>query len=350
MRISAAQRLVSYPETFSNARRRGVYSAASVRVRTLKKGRSSAFVSPFNNMKNLLTVLTAFFVSTNSALSHGIGGHLYRAEDGRDVSQEQQTSGKSFEQPAIEKDVRWWGASLSTGWTSREIHYGVDETGNYGAYTTELAFRIQNLTLSVWSGFGTGNDYQEWDFTVAYSLEAGPVFFTPGYNFRYQPGIVEQEHAEPAHGDHDHHEESEHHEEGGHSHAEPGHSHNTYGNELFFILGTTAVPYVTPSMLFVWDLNNTPGAYMELRLDGAVRLYRDLLKLQPYTLVGLNFGYNTRAYYGWNNFQFGLKVTWKINSIVSIFGGINYSVALTALREIDQGNEVWASAGVSFAY
>ena len=291
-----------------------------------------------------------YLVSTNSALSHGIGGHLYRAEDGRDLSQEQQTSarGKSFDQTPIEKDVRWWSAGLSTGWTSREIHYGVDETGNYGAYTTELAFRMQNLTLSVWSGFGTGNDYQEWDFTVAYSLEAGPVFFTPGYNFWYQPGIVEQEHAEPAHGDH--HAESEHHEEGGHSPAEPAHSHNTYGNELFFILGTTALPYVTPNMLFVWDLNNTPGAYMELRLDGAVRLYRDLLLLQPYTLVGLNFGYNTRAYYGWNNFQFGLKVTWKINRIVSIFGGINYSVALTALREIDQGNEVWASAGVTFAY
>jgi hypothetical protein len=62
---------------------------------------------------------------------------------------------------------------------SREIHYGVDETGNYGAYTTEFAFRIQNLTLGVWSGFGTGNDYQEWDFTVA----------------QYQPGIVEEDHA-----------------------------------------------------------------------------------------------------------------------------------------------------------
>jgi hypothetical protein len=278
-------------------------------------------------MRNLLTVLTAFFVSTNSALSHGLGGHFYRAEEGRYVSQEKQTSGNSFEQPAIEKDVRWWSASLFTGWTSREIHYGVDETGNYGAYTAELAFQIQNLTLSVWSGFGTGNDYQERDFTVAYSLEAGPVFFTPGYNFRYQPGIVEQDHAEPAHEDH------EHHEVGGHGHAEAGHSHNTYGNELFFILGTKAVPYVTPSMLFVWDLNNRPGVYMEFRIDGAVRLYRDLLKLQPYGLLGLNFGYNTRAYYGWNNFQFGLKVTWKINRIASIFGGISYSVALTALRE-----------------
>ena len=303
-------------------------------------------------MKDLLAILTASFLCMNSALSHGIGGHLYRPESEYSLPRESQTSpsGKSFEQPATEQEVRWWGASLSTGWTSREIHYGVDETGNYGAYTTELTFRIQNLTLSVWSGFGTGNDYQEWDFTVAYSLEAGPIFFTPGYNFRYQPGIVEEDHAEQAHEHHAHPGEGQPHEAGGHSHAEAGHSHNTYGNELFFILGTTAVPYVTPSMLFVWDLNNTPGAYMELRLDGAVRLYRDVLRLQPYALLGLNFGYNTRAYYGWNNFQFGLKATWKINRIVSIFGGINYSVAMTALREIDQGNEVWASAGVTFTY
>ena len=89
---------------------------------------------------------------------------------------------------------------------------------------------------------------------------------------------------------------------------------------------------------------------MELRLDGAVRLYRDVLGLQPYALLGLNFGYNTRAYYGWNNFQFGLKVTWEINRIVSIFGGINYSVAMTALEEIDQGNEVRVKSGVTFTY
>jgi hypothetical protein len=31
-------------------------------------------------------------------------------------------------------------------------------------------------------------------------------------------------------------------------------------------------------------------------------------------------------------------------------GGINYSVAMTALKRIDQGNQVWASAGVTFAY
>ena len=74
------------------------------------------------------------------------------------------------------------------------------------------------------------------------------------------------------------------------------------------------------------------------------------MTLQPYALLGLNFGYNTRTYYGWNNFQFGLKVSWKLNGIVSLFAGISYSVAMTALEEIDQGNEVWANVGATFAY
>ena len=149
---------------------------------------------------------------------------------------------------------------------------------------------------------------------------------------------VEHEHSESAGGDHSEHGEGhEHHE---HSHTKAGHSHNTYGNELFFVLGTKAIPYVTPSMLFVSDLNNSPGSYLEIRLDGAIPIYREILKLQPYALLRLNLGYNTNAYYGSNNFQFGLEAIWRINRAISIFGGINYSVAMTALRDIDQGNEV----------
>lgn len=313
-------------------------------------------------MKTFPLFLTLTFLCMNSALPHGIDGHLYRAEEDRESSrsrpvEQTSTTGKSFTQPAISESTRWWGARLSTGWTSREMHYGVDETGDYGAYTNELSLRIYGLTLSVWSGVGTGNDYQEWDFTVAYTLDLGPVFLTPGYNFRYQPGIVEHDHEESeedqshqeehAHSAGHGHDEADDHE---HSDAETGHSHNTYANEIFFILGTTVVPYVTPSILFVSDLNNTPGAYLEFRLDGKVPLWRDIFTLDPYALLGLNLGYNTTAYYGWNNFQFGLRATWKINRFLSIFGSINYSVAMTALDKIDQGNEVWASAGLTFSY
>jgi hypothetical protein len=217
-------------------------------------------------IKHLLVFLVVSFIGASSAICHGIGQHLYTADDGRKPPADQRTSrsGKSITQPAIKDVQRWWGASLSTGWTSREMHYGVDETGDYGAYTNEIALRIHDLTLSVWSGFGTGNDYQEWDFTAAYNFDVGSVFFVPGYNFRYQPGIVEHEHSESPEEDHEHHETPEHEEHGEahehheHSHTNGGHSHNTFANEIFFVLGTKAIPYVTPSMLFVCDLNNTP--------------------------------------------------------------------------------------------
>lgn len=295
-------------------------------------------------------------LSANAVVAHGPGGHRHKPEEEHDhyhPAPEESASGKSFKSTHDhDHSSRWWGASLTTGWESRHIHYGVNETGNSGAYTTELSVWMKDLMIGVWSGFGTGSIYQEWDFTVAYNLDLGPVFFIPGYNFRYTPGIVEEGHYDhdddhdDGHGEHEDHDDHEDHDhEAGH-----GHTHKTYGNELFFVLGTDKVPYVTPSMVFIWDLNNTPGAFMELRLDGDVPVWKDVLSLQPYALLGLNFGYNTTDYYGWNNFQFGIEGTWKIAKSIRVFAGVNYSVALPALEEIGQGNEVWANVGVSLSY
>jgi hypothetical protein len=262
-------------------------------------------------------------------------------------------SGKSFYEPVLEKDNRWWGASLTTGWESRHVHYGVDETGTYGAYTTELSVTMGNFIFGAWSGFGVGNDYQEWDFTAAYNIEVGPVFIIPGYNFRYTPGGAghdhegheeeHDDHSEEGHDDHAEHDEHESHDD----HA--SHEHGIYGNEIFLVLGTTAIPYVTPSAAVITNLNNTPGTVMEFRLDGEVPIVESV-SLQPYALMALNFGYNTKEYYGWNNFQFGIQANWQINRVVSAFAGVNYSVAMAAMREIDQGNVVWANVGVTFAY
>lgn len=318
------------------------------------------------------------FSLSPAAYAHGIGGRLIREvaeEEGHDHDHGHSheghdhaahaAGGKSFKEALHEDhDQRWWAASLETGWTSREVHYGVDETGNYGAYTTELAVQIHRFTVSAWSGFGTGNDYQEWNFNAAYTAQVGPLFITPGYNFRYVPEEDEHEdghdesHDEEGHDeheegdghDHDHeaHDDEEH--DHGHSHAGHAHAHKVYNNELFLTVGTTEIPYVTPSTTVVWNLNDTPGVYLEFRVDGEVPVYRDVVTLNPYALLGLNFGYNTTDEYGWNNFQFGLEADWKITKNISLYGGVNYSVAMTALRAIDQGNVVWANAGVRFVY
>ena len=255
-----------------------------------------------------------------------------------------QPAEKTFDDSWTASSERQWGASISTGWESRHVHYGVDETGPGGAYTTEVGAWLGNLAINVWSGFGTGSEFQEWDFTAAYNVDLDAVFLLPGYNLRYTPGIIEEGHEE-------HHEEEpgeEHHEE------EHSHSHNTIGNEVFLVLGTNKIPYITPSAAFVWDFNNTDansaGAFLEFRVDGDIPIYKEILSLQPYALLGLNFGYNTEDYDGWNNFQFGTEATWSITPSLEVFGGVNYSLAMTALETIGQGNVFWANAGIRFTY
>ena len=309
-------------------------------------------------MKKIQLTILAMAGSMMICAAHG-PGHMHReqeAEVGQALDEQGPgpasggtnsaavtSTGKSFKE-AQEKSGLDWGAVLTTGWESRHIHYGVNETGNGGAWTTEAGVSIGDLALSAWSGFGLGNDFEEWDFTASYYLEAGPVFFIPGYNFRYAPGYAQDSHG--GHEGHDHEEEGHEHEEEEHS----SHAHLLYNNELFAILGTNAIPYITPSAAFIWNLNDAPGGFLEFRIDGEVPVWKDIVTLEPYALLGLNFGYNTTDSYGWNNFQFGLQGNWQITKLLTAFAGVNYSVAMTALQDIGQGNEFWVNAGVSVGF
>jgi hypothetical protein len=299
-----------------------------------------------------LLLLASLLATTSASWSHGPAHAARPAERATERAAVNETLG--LQETAIPVESadsadRWWGVNVTTGWESRHVHYGVDETGPDGAYVNEVGIQLGDFSVNVWNGIGTGNTFSEWDFTVAYNIDLGPVFIVPGYNFRYVPSYAVggddhggEEHAEEEHG------EEEHAEESGDDHG--SHVHNTYGNELFIAVGTTLIPYVVPSANLIWDLNNNPGGFMELRLDGDVPVYEDIVSLQPYALLGLNFGYNNSYYSGWNNFQFGAQATYALNEYFSVFAGVNYSVALEALQQIDQENVVWANVGLSFAY
>jgi hypothetical protein len=301
---------------------------------------------------NSLLLLALLLVTTSASWSHGPAHANRPSERATERAAVNETLG--LQETAIPVEGadaadRWWGVNVTTGWESRHVHYGVDETGPDGAYVNEVGIQLGGFSVSVWNGIGTGNTFSEWDFTVAYNIDLGPVFIVPGYNFRYVPSYAVggddhggEEHAEEEHGEEEHAEES--------SDDHGGHVHNTYGNELFIAVGTNLIPYVVPSANLIWDLNNNPGGFMELRLDGDVPVYEDIVSLQPYALLGLNFGYNNADYSGWNNFQFGAQATYALNEYFSVFAGVNYSVALDALQQIDQDNVVWANVGLSFAY
>jgi len=286
----------------------------------------------------------------STTLAHG-PGHVHRNTERAAVDEALELQETAIPVEGADAD-RWWGVNVNTGWESRHVHYGVDESGPTGAYVNEVGVNFGDLSFNVWNGLGTGNTLLEWDFTVAYNIKIGPVFIVPGYNLRYVPSYAmnEDSHGHEEHGDEEHGEE----EHGEEEHAEEedhgSHVHNRVGNELFIVLGTTAIPYVIPSVNFLWDLNNNPGGFMEARLDGDIPLYKNIVSLQPYALLGLNFGYNTSDYYGWNNFQFGGQITTALTKYISVFAGVNYSVSLEAMQQIDQENIVWANVGFSFAY
>jgi hypothetical protein len=297
-------------------------------------------------IKSLL-VSGVLVVTTSDLWSHG-PAHAHRATERATVNETLGLQETAIPVEGADNADRWWGVNATTGWESRHVHYGVDETGPDGAYVNEVGVQIGDLAISAWNGIGTGNSFSEWDFTVAYNIEIGPVFIVPGYNFRYVPSYAG---GADDHGHDDHAEEEGHDDEHEEEESHDSHVHNTFGHELFIAVGTTLIPYVIPSANLIWDLNNSnPGGFMELRLDGDVPVYEDLVSLQPYALLGLNFGYNTAEYYGWNNFQFGGQVTVALNDYVSVFAGVNYSVSLEAMQQIDQDNIVWANVGLSFAY
>ena len=269
----------------------------------------------------------------NEATETNLGGTTGHEGHAHATSSE---TGKSFCE--VEPAGRKWGASLSTGFESRHVHYGVNESGNSGVYMNEVGVWAGDFVFNAWSGFALGNDFQEWDFSTAYNLDLGTVFLLPGYNLRYLPEGTSEEDS----GEEEAHEGEESHEEEGHA----DHQHKTYGNEVFLVVGTNVIPYVVPSVAFICDLNNLPGGLLEFRIDGEVPVWKDIVTFEPYALLAMNFGYNTKDSYGWNNLQFGVQGNWQINKHLTAFAGVNYGVAMTVLNDIGQGNEFWVNAGV----
>ena len=356
--------------------------------------------SRFRYFPNLfLGAAAAAALCTPDAMGHGMGGHSHGhgrssastaashtghshgpGETCNDPSHRHVTTSADADGSEALTDFgmetqreRLWGANLSTFWESKHIHYGITEADGKSVYGTELGVSIQNFSLGASGIFGLENDFQEWNFTAAYTVDAGPVFITPGFNFRWSPSghnhgggghsDHHDDHDDDHHDDHDHHDEHghddhhddhDHHDEHGHGdhHDEHdhGHSHGEYGYELFIVVGTTAIPYVVPSIGFLWDLADGSGGFMELRLDGDIPVYKDIVSLAPYGSLGLNFGYNTQEYYGWNNFIYGVNLNVSLTRDITIFGGVGQNVAFEAARDAGTSNEVFANTGISFNF
>jgi len=242
----------------------------------------------------------------------------------------------------LEESEKSFDASLSAGWDSLYMDRGVNglrEKG-YGsgiAWTTLQATwsatEADFITINAWQCFATqGTAYREFDLSLNYTRLIGDLALSLGYTFNY--GVS-----------------------GG----------NFFSHELNASAAYELAlgPFnLTPSLTYFYTLGpdaddgsgfvQAGSSYLLLRFDGRLPVYRDVVALEPWTALGVNFDYNTRGedaqpFVGPNNVEFGLAVPVKINRTITVSAFGAYSVALTDLSNTAP-DTFWGGGSVTFSF
>lgn len=251
--------------------------------------------------------------------------------------------GKTFkEEVVIEEPTQWWNANLSTGWDSLYMFRGINVLRNDKSYGSSLYWTDLNvtfnltendfLTIGAWNAFGIGNtDYKEVDAYVSYAHTFGNLTAILGYTFYY---IIND---------------------------------NKSSNELNvglnyeFDLGFMSL---LPGVYYFFNIGpdtdgtgfvETASSFLEVRVDGEVPIYQEIVALAPWVSFGTNFRYNADAdgnlFNGTNNLEFGLALPVQINSVISVSPYVAYSLGINEGGLLNtRRSTFWGGGSVTFSF
>lgn len=264
--------------------------------------------------------------------------------------------GKTFKDkiPVVE-ETKWWSAALSTGWDSLYMFRGVNvlrfnqdgTKSNYGSslYWTDLnaTWNISPndfLTVGSWMAFGLGRtNYKELDIYTSYTHTFGDLSVSLGYTFYYYLASV------------------------------------LYQNELnakvaytFHLpAGITVVPSLTYFFNVGPDFSNfergtgaveTCSSYLLARVDANIPIYKDIVSLAPWVGFGTSFDFTPQEsnnaqgfdfFTGANNFEIGLGIPVKLNSVITVYGYGAYSNQWYNIVGTEPST-FWGGAKVTFSF
>ncbi len=269
--------------------------------------------------------------------------------------------GKSMnkEVVVVEEDDKWWSVNASTGWDSLYMFRGVNVLGNgNGIYWIGGGFGVTpwengEFTANVWYGVGSWwnasnpqTTYGELDVSLGYSHSFGPLTLSTGWIYYFFPNTVDAFDRIP-----------------------------TSQNEFYFgaaydiEIGSVTL---TPNSTYYFNVGpewgktggfaNAGSSYWNFGLSADVPVAFDgAVSLAPYTMFGLNFGFNNRAstgkgFIGGNNLQMGVALPVQFTSWFSISPYVAYSYQWSDLQSFGAGQSVtdentwWAGVSASLSY
>lgn len=235
---------------------------------------------------------------------------------------------------------------LSVGWDSLYMFRGVNalrDGKRYGSGIAWLDLGIgraltvsDTLSFEAWNCISTqGGTYRELDLSLEYTHSFGAFDLGCGYSlyYGYEPEVF-------------------------------------LSNELN-VVASYKIPAgkasITPSVGYFLTLGpesadgeSAPRAgsgFLLMRVDARQPLFRDILALEPWVALGLNFQYNSRTvsndstlpFNGWNNFECGLAFPVKITESVTFSPYVAYSLAMADLPDTSP-NTLWGGGRITFLF
>ena len=213
-----------------------------------------------------------------------------------------------------------WEGSVSYDLSSEYDFRVVDLTGNNWLSSPGASVSAHGFTGWYWGGYGA-TDYQENDFGLDYSFNLADDRFSvsAGYIFYQYPD---------------------------------GDAHDTH--ELWASVGMDV--FLSPTATWYWDFDEVGGSYLTLGVSHSFDLGEVFgldesmsWTVDPSASLGIDFEYNSSST-DLNDLLFGVSTSLQLTEQLEIHGGVNLSIALSALNDISQGNEFWANLGASVSF
>lgn len=255
--------------------------------------------------------------------------------------------GKSFKEvkEVVTEPVKWWSASLSTGWDSLYMFRGVNVLPGFEGYGSSLywtqlsvTFNLTEndfLTLAGWTAFGLSEtSYKEFDGIASYTHTFGNLSVKLGYTY-YQLLNV---------------------------------TYGSYSHEL-----NAGVAYklelgpvtVTPGINYFFNVGPNIGnrgyveqcaSYLEARIDASAPVYKDIVSIAPYVSFGTSFRYNFSTnddppspFTGANNIQTGVSLPIAVSKNISVAPYVAYSYQWYGLVGTTPST-FWGGGSVTFSF
>jgi hypothetical protein len=171
------------------------------------------------------------------------------------------------------------------------------------------------FTFSALYGKTTAENYDELNVGLEYTYELGKFCISGGYTYLAYP--------------------------------QPG---DPDGHELSLGLEYAAFDWLTFAMATYYDVAAIDGGFFEVSATGNVPIVADRITLNPYFLLGYDYGYVSDANDTFNNVQVGVDVPISITDQITLILSANYSWGLDNLRQEDLGDVSWAGARIVLSF